>query len=639
MSSVIFSNAQRIIAQIFQWLQTSEQVKVDNLMADTFSAGIDNATTSGEGFLIVPGTNNTSASPSINITLGGIAYDPVGNRIFISSSDVTLYNAANATATTNDGLGNLLPTPQSSGVVNVPLTQSSQNYIWVTYLPAIDTTAFTLNEMTNAKIFYKQVDGYTISVTTLNVPPTANSIYLGSVNMTLGGAVASSNISQVGRTYYQILPKIVPITTPFNDGSNRTPQYHQNTTYTLDAHIKAIGTGTGVTPFNPHNMSLADLGVSTIDTVVGRTQIEGNNNVILAGTQADPFPVTSAMHCDIASNATPTAHILVRQLLVTEFAIVNGAAYNVTDIFGVIPVDANVFFPDLTGTYNVYWDSVAKSFGVTTSSIAADASKLWLCTVTYTFVGHGALDANLLTGLVDHRLIGGSVNLLQRWTTVGRPTIPVSGEFGFNITLNSFEFWDGTQWQQVVVGSANTTVPTGAVLPFAGPVAPGGFLLANGASYLTTAYPALFATIGYAYGGSGGNFNVPDMSGRVPAGTGGALGFSRGQTGGSTSVTLTTGQIPSHSHSISDPGHSHSISDPGHNHLNTNAIGAANGGGSALLAPPQNNGNPIYSYSSVTGISGTNGASTGISGTNNAGGDGSHTNVQPTIGLNYIIKY
>jgi microcystin-dependent protein len=630
MSSVIFSNAQRIIAQIFDWLQLSSQNRITNLITDTFSAGIDNATTSGEGFLVVPGTNNTSANPSVNVTLGGIAYDPLGNRIYISPSDVTLYNPSNITATTNDGLGNFLSTPQSSGVVNIPVTQSSLNYLWIDYLPTIDTTAFTLNEETNAKIFYKQTDGYSITVTTTNTPPDANSIFLASVDMTGGGAVASSNISQVGRTYYEILPKIVPIVTPFNNGSNRTPSYNQNTRYTLDAHIKSIGTGTGISPFNPHNMSLADLGVSTLDTVVGRSQIEGNNNVILAGTVGNPFPSASAMATSIAIVNPGSDYIIVQQLLPSEFVIVNGAAYNVTDIFGAIPTNANVFFPDASGFYYVYWDSVTRAFAVSLTNISADVTKLLLATVTYTFVGHVGSDHNALSGLTDLRLIGGTTNLLQRWTTLGRPTNPVVGEFGFNITLNTFEYWDGTAWQQVVTASSNSTVPTGSLLPFAGTSAPAGFLLANGASVSTGTYPNLFAAIGYTYGGAGASFNLPQMAGFVPVGIGGSLALGLGGTTGSTTHTLTTAELPtaigSATSTVTDPSHVHGErrSDVGGSDAGIGSTSGHNGNAAGIDTL-------LHTDPATTGIT----VSTTIT---NSGGGGSHNIVQPSIGVNYIIK-
>jgi len=614
---VIFSNGQRIVAQIFDWLQTSLEDQITNFITDTFSSGIDNSTISGEGFLVVPGNNNTSLTPSVNITLGGIAYDPLANRIYISPSDTTLYNPANVTATTNDGIGNFISTPQSTGVINIPVTQGSQNYIWVDYLPIINTAAFTTNEITNAKIFYEELGGYNIKVTTTNVPPDANSIFLASINMTGGGAVAPSNISQIGRTYMSIDPKMVPITTPFNNGSNRTPQYNENTTYTLDAHIKSIGTGTGISPFNPHNMSLADLGISTLDTVVGRSQIEGNNNVIIT---TNPNPITSAMASYINyvlpfGSDTLTIYALSSYGGIPEYAIVNGAAYSASDIFGAL-LSVTVTFPNTTGVYNVYWNSSTRSFGVTTTDISSNPVYLWLATVTYTYVGSPVSNNNPLTDLIDRRLIGGTNSLLQRWTTIGRPINPVVGEFGFNITLNTFEYWDGTAWQQVVTASSNSTVPTGSLLPFAGSVAPLGFLLANGASYPTVTYPSLFATIGYNYGGAGASFNLPNMVNNVPVGIGGSIAPTFSPTPvGSDTHTLTVAEIPA----------GLTVTDPGHNHFVTNDLGASGSGGSALLST--NTGSRNYR---------TGNSTTGIS----VGGDGdAHSIVQPSLGVNYIIKY
>jgi len=630
MSSVIFSNAQRIISAIFQWLQTSEQTKTNNLITDTFSPGIDNATISGEGFLVIPGGNNAPSAPSISVTLGGIAYDAVGNRIFVSSSDTTIYNTANITLTTNDGLGNLLPTPQSTGVINIPVAYS-QNYIWINYLATIDATAFTLNEITDAKIFYKQTDGYNIQVTTTNIPPNSNSIFLASVNMTgLSPAiVASGNISQVGRSYYQILPNIVPIITPLANLSDRTPQYNPASTYPLEAHIKAVGTGTGISPFNPHNTSLEDLGVSSLDLTVAHRQMEHGvngsgpgsstdvNNAIIAGVPGvfpASYPNTSAMACDII--IATSDYILVHQLLSTEFAIVNGSAYNTTNIFGAVPADAAVTFPNASGTYNVYWDSVAKVFGVTTGSIATDATKLWLCTVDYTYVG--VLGHNALSNLVERRRIGSTTERYQRWVTTARPPNPIPGEYGFNLDINAPEYFDGLAWQSL-------GVLTGAVVDFAGTTVPNGYLICDGSSYSTTTYANLFAAIGYTWGGSGGNFNIPDFRRKVTVGSGGTgtaeLGNTVGNTGGEETHTLTSAEIPPTSCTIS-------ISDPGHRH-DTQCQGAG-AGGSSVGVPNNVGATGKLTTFNTTGIT--------ASGTVN-GGNGAHNNMQPSAIVTKIIKY
>ena len=47
-----------------------------------------------------------------------------------------------------------------------------------------------------------------------------------------------------------------------------------------------------------------------------------------------------------------------------------------------------------------------------------------------------------------------------------------------------------------------------------------GFLLCNGTSYSTTTYARLFLVIGYTFGGSGANFNVPDLKGAFLRGAG-----------------------------------------------------------------------------------------------------------------------
>lgn len=54
----------------------------------------------------------------------------------------------------------------------------------------------------------------------------------------------------------------------------------------------------------------------------------------------------------------------------------------------------------------------------------------------------------------------------------------------------------------------------GKVIPYTSGTLPPGTVLCDGTSYPIISYPALFVTIRYNFGGSGANFNVPDLRGR-----------------------------------------------------------------------------------------------------------------------------
>lgn len=66
----------------------------------------------------------------------------------------------------------------------------------------------------------------------------------------------------------------------------------------------------------------------------------------------------------------------------------------------------------------------------------------------------------------------------------------------------------------------------GEIKSFAGPVEsiPPGYMACNGAAISKTTWPALFAVIGYAWGGSGDSFQVPDLRGRFLRGLDAASG-------------------------------------------------------------------------------------------------------------------
>lgn len=89
-------------------------------------------------------------------------------------------------------------------------------------------------------------------------------------------------------------------------------------------------------------------------------------------------------------------------------------------------------------------------------------------------------------------------------------------------------------------------VPAGTVFYHAASTAPSGFLVCDGSSVLTTSYPALFAAIGYSYGGSGTSFNLPDLRGEFIRGADQGRGIDSGRTVG----TFQDDMFESHKHGV-----------------------------------------------------------------------------------------
>jgi len=175
-------------------------------------------------------------------------------------------------------------------------------------------------------------------------------------------------------------------------------------------------------------------------------------------------------------------------------------------------------------------------------------------------------------------------------------------------------------------------VPLAAGLDYWGATTPNSaFAFPVGQAISRTTYASLFALVGTTYGPGDGSttFSLPDKTGRVSAMKEssasrltstyfGGLSTSLGAVGGLDSHTLTTSEIPSHTHSITDPGHTHTTNG---NFLKQGLVGSDYQGGSFLGSAPV----------------GVNTATTGIS-VNNTGGGGAHSIVQPTIICNYIIR-
>jgi microcystin-dependent protein len=172
------------------------------------------------------------------------------------------------------------------------------------------------------------------------------------------------------------------------------------------------------------------------------------------------------------------------------------------------------------------------------------------------------------------------------------------------------------------------TVPSGSIYAFATSNPPLGYLNCDGSAYAQATYPNLYAVLGSTWntfnGNSdpgAGNFRVPDLRSLTLMGVGQGNGFSAraiAQLVGEENHTLVVGEIPANL-TVNDPGHEHGAPD-GANFMTdkaTRGIGYST--------------NAVFSDDSPN----TTSAKTGIS---VGGGGGAHNNMQPTVGINWIIK-
>jgi microcystin-dependent protein len=156
----------------------------------------------------------------------------------------------------------------------------------------------------------------------------------------------------------------------------------------------------------------------------------------------------------------------------------------------------------------------------------------------------------------------------------------------------------------------------GEIRMFAGDFAPRGWAFCDGQLLAVSQNDALFSLLGTIYGGDGRTtFGLPDMRGRIPLqqGTGPGLSPRRlGSKSGSEKETLTVNQLASHTHSFE---------------TNTQPATTANPAGKVLA---QVLGYRLYRETTQdTSLAGGS--------IQNTGGSQSHTNLMPTLCVNFII--
>lgn len=216
-------------------------------------------------------------------------------------------------------------------------------------------------------------------------------------------------------------------------------------------------------------------------------------------------------------------------------------------------------------------------------------------------------------------------------------------------TLTPMEM--AAEWLDIFVTfteGQTSMIPVGTVLEFGGDVLPEGFLWDGPDPVSRTTYSNLFAVYGTRFGVGDGSttFNLPNRRGRVAVGRNPAdPDFDTvGDIYGEKNVTLTTPQIPSHTHSQSM--HSHAQSP--HNHLQNPHDHIVDGGLNGVLGSTIRGLIVAGSGSNNTNtrqVTPTNIQATAVNDStlppalSNTGGGGSHNNVQPSLVMNYIIKY
>jgi microcystin-dependent protein len=230
-----------------------------------------------------------------------------------------------------------------------------------------------------------------------------------------------------------------------------------------------------------------------------------------------------------------------------------------------------------------------------------------------------------------------------QFTTTQRNAIPSgSRPFGlmiFNTTTAQFEFnagSDGSPSWQAVAPASGEAVGTIKLWPTATP--PTSFILCDGASLLRSGtYAGLFAVVGTTYGSADGtHFNVPDFRDRVPVGVGPTNATSLGINIGSAEVTLTTSNMPNHTHAA---GSLVTANAGSHKHGIHKTSNANEGSGSAVFVT-KDGGSENTAVGSPTAMDTVADHTHALSGSSGSAGSGQpHGNIQPSLGINFIIRY
>lgn len=152
---------------------------------------------------------------------------------------------------------------------------------------------------------------------------------------------------------------------------------------------------------------------------------------------------------------------------------------------------------------------------------------------------------------------------------------------------------------------------------FAGNFAPRGWAFCSGQFLPISQNTALFSILGTIYGGDGEtDFALPDLRSRAAMHPGNGPGLTPrtlGERGGANQVTLTEANLPPHRHTHAATAFPANTFTPGPTAVSSRAVG----------------GRPYSTAATDVNLSGDV--------VENTGGGQAHNNLQPYLGINYII--
>jgi microcystin-dependent protein len=163
----------------------------------------------------------------------------------------------------------------------------------------------------------------------------------------------------------------------------------------------------------------------------------------------------------------------------------------------------------------------------------------------------------------------------------------------------------------------------GAIKLFAGNYAIKNYAFCQGQTMSIQQNTALFALLGTTFGGNGmSTFQLPNLQSMLPIGQGQGHGLTprvMGEVGGVENVALLPTNVPGHNHVFN------ASSSP----TSTNTAGPT-----VLLGALQSADGVFYAPAGATGLQplGLNPLAVGLAGNNLP-----HNNIQPSMGINYII--